>query len=352
MCGKGGVFQPERRLRPLIIPIFIPHAGCPHRCLFCDQEKITAQPRQLTDPQQVRKTLDAAIHAKGFDPSRNTELAFYGGTFTGLKKARMESLLKAAAPYVRAGVVQSIRISTRPDSLDEERLRILKTYGVATVELGAQSMSDRVLALSQRGHCAEDTIRAVRMLKDHGFKVGIQLMPGLPGDSREEFSVTIKKVLALKPHMARLYPALVIKGTGLARMHGEGSYRPFSLGEAVSVCVESVLLLEGNGIPVIRIGLMSSPSLLEKGRIVSGPWHPAFGFLVRSAIHLRGIAPDLPVPGDAEQIRIHVPMREIPLVRGYKNRGIRKIEQITGARVMGVVPDDTVPMGRIRLEKI
>ena len=339
-------------MRPLIIPIFITHAGCPHRCLFCDQEKITAQPRHLTRPQQVRETLDAAIGAKGFDPSRNPELAFYGGTFTGLKKAHMESLLKAAAPYVHSGLVKSIRISTRPDSLDEQRLALLKDYGVTTVELGAQSMNDHVLALSRRGHTAGDTAATVRMLKDYGFKVGIQLMPGLPGDSREAFLATTRKVLALRPHMVRLYPALVIRGTGLARMHGEGLYRPFSLGEAVDLCVESVLLFEGNGIPVIRIGLMSSPSLLKKGRIVTGPWHPAFGFLVRSAIHLKGIAPDLEVPGGAARIRIHAPAREISLVRGYRNRGIRKIEQKTGASVMGVVPDDTVPPGRIRLEKL
>ncbi len=300
----------------------------------------------------MRETLDAAMQAKGFDPSRNTQLAFYGGTFTGLKKARMESLLKAAAPYVHSGMVKSIRISTRPDSLDEQRLRVLKAYGVKTVELGVQSMNDRVLTLSKRGHTAGDTVTAVRMLKDHGFKVGIQLMPGLPGDSREEFFTTTRKVLALKPHMARLYPALVIKGTGLARMYGEGSYQPFSLKEAVNVCEKSVLLFEGNGIPVIRIGLMSSPSLLEKGRIVAGPWHPAFGFLVRSAIHFKGIAPDLSVPGGVQLIRIYAPMREIPLVRGYKNRGIQKIEQKIGARVMGVLPDDTVPPGRIRLEKI
>jgi len=339
-------------LRPLIIPIFISHAGCPHRCLFCDQEKITAQPRHVTDPQQVRETLDAAIQAKGFDPSRNTQLAFYGGTFTGLKKVRMESLLSAAAPYVQSGMVKSIRISTRPDSLDEQRLRVLKAYGVKTVELGVQSMNDRVLTLSRRGHTAGDTIAAVHMLKDHGFQVGIQLMPGLPGDSREEFLATTEKVLGLKPHMVRLYPALVIKGTGLARMYGEGSYHPFSLTEAVHVCVESVSLFEGNGIPVIRIGLMSSPSLLEKGRIVAGPWHPAFGFLVRSAIHFIGIASDLSVPGGAQLIKIYAPMREIPLVRGYQNRGIQEIEQKTGAKVLGVLPDETVPPGRIRLEKI
>ena len=339
-------------MRPLVIPIFISHAGCPHRCLFCDQEKISAQLHDSASPEQVRETLDTAIQAKGFDPCRNTELAFYGGTFTGLKKARMESLLEAAAPFVQSGMVKSIRISTRPDSLDEQRLGILGAYGVTTVELGAQSMSDRVLALSQRGHTAGDTISAVRMLKDHGFKVGIQLMPGLPGDSSEEFLATIEKVLALKPHMARLYPTLVIKGTGLARMYGDGSYQPFSLEEAVNVCVKSVLLLEGNGIPVIRIGLMGSPSLLKKGHIIAGPWHPAFGFLVRSTIHLNGIVPDLPAPCEAQWIRIYTPLREIPMVRGYKNEGIQKIEQVTGARVMGVLPDDTVPPGRIRLEKI
>ena len=339
-------------MKPLIIPIFISHAGCPHRCLFCDQVKITDRTLHLPGPQEVRKTLESAICAHGLNGDRNAELAFYGGTFTGLSRARMESLLGAAAPYLREGMVKSIRISTRPDSLDEERLAILKAYGVATVELGVQSMNDRVLKLSQRGHTAEDTRKAVFMLKDSGFKVGIQLMPGLPGDSRETFSATTKETVALKPHMARLYPALVIAGTGLARLYGEGTYRPLSLSDAVEVCVKSVLMLEKNGIPVIRIGLMSSPSLLEKDHILAGPWHPAFGFLVRSTIHLGGIVPDLPPFGEAHRIRIYSPVREIPLVRGYKNQGVRKIEQITGAKIMGIVPDDTVPPGKVRLEKI
>ena len=306
----------------------------------------------MPDPQEVRKTLESAICAHGFDPDRNPELAFYGGTFTGLSKARMESLLKAAAPYLRKGMVKSIRISTRPDSLDRERLAILKAYGVATVELGVQSMNDRVLKLSQRGHTAEDTRKAVIMLKDSGFRVGIQLMPGLPGDSRETFLATIQETVALKPHMARLYPALVIEGTGLARLYREGVYGPFSLKDAVDICARSVVILEENGIPVIRIGLMSSPSLLEEDHILAGPWHPAFGFLVRSHIHHRAIAPDLPAHGGAARIKIFSPAREIPLVRGYKNRGVRKIEQITGAKIMGIAPDDTVPSGRVRLEEI
>ena len=336
----------------MIVPIFIPHAGCPHRCIFCDQEKITARAIHRTGPEEVRKILDAAIGGKGFTSHQNRELAFYGGTFTGLEKGHMESLLDAAAPYVRNNVVQSIRISTRPDSLDEERLRILKAYHVATVELGVQSMDDRVLALSERGHTADDTIKAVRMLKEHGFRVGVQLMPGLPGDSPKDFLTTIDKVLALEPHMARLYPALVIKGTGLARLYDERAYRPFSLGEAVDLCAKSVALLEKKGVPVIRIGLMDSPPLSEKGRIVSGPWHPAFGFLVRSAIHFERIVPDLPAPDEGSRAIIYAPMREISLVRGYRNQGIRKIEEMTGTKVMDVMPDDTVPAGKIRLEII
>ncbi len=339
-------------MKPLIIPIFISHAGCPHRCLFCDQERITDRTLHLPDPQEVRNRLEGAIRTHGLNGNRNVELAFYGGTFTGLSKTRMETLLGAAAPYLRDNALQSIRISTRPDSLDEERLSILKTHGVTTVELGVQSMNDRVLGLSQRGHTAEDSRRAVIMLKDAGFKVGVQLMPGLPGDSKEIFLATVKAIRALKPHMVRLYPALVIRGTGLARLYEEGSYRPFSLEDAVEVCVKSTAMIEDDGIPVIRIGLMGSQSLLEKGRIVSGPWHPAFGFLVRSAIHLEGVSRDLPAFGKAERIMIHSPKREIPLVRGYKNRGVRKIELITGARIMGVLPDDTVPSGKVRLEII
>ena len=300
----------------------------------------------------MRKTLDAAASAERFGSYKNRELAFYGGTFTGLSKSHMESLLDAAAPYIRNGTLKSIRISTRPDSLDAERLAILKAYHVTTVELGVQSMSDRVLALSRRGHTAKDSEEAVRMLKDNGFSVGIQLMPGLPGDSKEIFLKTAEKVLAFKPQMVRLYPALVIKGTGMARLYAEGAYRPFSLKEAVSICVNSVMLFEQNGIPVIRIGLMGSPSLTEKDHIVSGPWHPAFGFLVRAAIHLKSIAPDLPVFGEASRFRIHAPAREIPLVRGYRNHGLRKIERITGATVMGVMPDDTVHSGKIRWELI
>jgi len=338
-------------LRPLIIPIFISHSGCPHRCIFCDQEKITSQPVRPVGGDDVREVLEKAINSKRFDPRRNPEVAFYGGTFTGLPKDRIEGLLEAVAPYIRDRMISSIRVSTRPDFIDEERLKILKAFNVRTVELGVQSLDEDVLLMARRGHTAGDVIRAVQILKGRGFKVGIQLMPGLPGDSAERFRATIEKVIGLDPDMARLYPALVIEGTGLARMYEEGCYRPLTLEEGVDLCAQGVARLEVNGIPVIRIGLMSSPSLLEEGRIVSGPWHPAFGFLVRSAIHQKAIEPDLPAPGIARRIRIFAPEREISLIRGYKNRGIRIIEEKTGTEVLGITVDDTLPGGRVRIEK-
>ena len=338
-------------MRPLIIPIFISHSGCPHRCIFCDQEKITSQSVRPVGSDDVREVLEKAIGSKKFDARRNPEVAFYGGTFTGLPKDRIKRLLEAVAPYIKDRFISSIRVSTRPDFIDEERLKIMKTFHVRTVELGVQSLDEDVLLMARRGHTAGDVIRAVQILQRRGFKVGIQLMPGLPGDSEESFRATIEKVIGLNPDMVRLYPALVIEGTGLARMYAEGSYRPLTLEEGVDLCAQGVTRLETNGIPVIRIGLMSSPSLLEERRIVSGPWHPAFGFLVRSAIHQKAIEPDLPVHGTAKRIRIFAPDREIPLIRGYKNRGIRIIEEKTGAEVLGITVDDTLPGGRVRIEK-
>ena len=299
----------------------------------------------------VREVLEKAIHSTTFDVNRNPEVAFYGGTFTGLPKERMTGLLEAVSPYIKNRFISSIRVSTRPDFFDEERLEILKASHVSTVELGVQSLDDDVLRVAQRGHTAGDVIRAVQMLKRRGFKVGIQLMPGLPGDSEETFLATIDKVIDLGPDMVRVYPALVIKGTGLARMYQEGGYRPLTLKKGVDLCAQGVARLEANGIPVIRIGLMSSPSLLEEGRVVSGPWHPAFGLLVRTAIHQKAIEPDLPAPGTAKEIMIFASEKEIPFIRGYKNRGIRIIEEKTGAQILGIAVDDNLPRGRIRIEK-
>jgi histone acetyltransferase (RNA polymerase elongator complex component) len=335
----------------LIIPIFIPHLGCPHRCIFCRQETITSQTRPLKMA-EVRDSIERAIHSPGFDPLTKPEVAFYGGTFTGLPEKRMEELLDTVKPYIRKGLINSIRISTRPDFLYERHMEFLRDSGVSTVEIGAQSMDDRVLGLSKRGHSAEDTIRAVRLLRQYGFKVGIQLMPGLPGDSESGFLRTIDTTVDLRPDMARIYPALVIRGTELENQYLDGRYRPLSLEEAVSQCEESCIRLEGNGIPVIRIGILNAPSLAETGEIVAGPWHASFGYLVRCRIYWRRIENFLPAKGEAEQIEIRVSRRELPLVRGFRNAGVRMIEEKTGARITKICPDDSLASGEIVVEKL
>jgi len=345
------VFNGESR-RVLIVPIFIPNQGCPHRCIFCQQEKITAQSTQPVNKITVKQTLDRAIMSPRFEPGWGPEIAFYGGTFTGLPFKKMSELLESAAPYLQQGFFKSIRVSTRPDALDSARLEFMRDFGVSTVELGVQSMSDEILELSQRGHTARDTVESVHLLRQRGFTVGIQLMPGLPGDSEEKFMETVEEVIRLHPDMVRLYPAVVIRGTELAKWYREGRYEPLSLGEAIHICEEACVRFEDNGIPVIRIGLMSSPSLLREGELIAGPWHEAFGFLVRSGIHQKKIKPYLPGKGAASMIRLRVPMREIPLVRGYRNLGLRWIEDKTGASVATVIPDDSVPSGRICVDKV
>ena len=334
------------------MPIFIPNQGCPYRCIYCQQEKITAQPIQPVNKFTIKQTLDKAVNSTRFHIRRRPEVAFYGGTFTRLSTRRIAELLEAVSPYLEQGFFTAIRVSTRPDALDGKKLHLMRDFGVSTVELGTQSMDDGVLELSQRGHTGEDTIESVHLLKTHGFEVGIQLMPGLPGDSYEKFMKTVEKVIELDPHMVRLYPTVVIKGTDLAKWYEEGKYEPLGLEEAVRICQESCVRLEDKGIPVIRMGLMSSPSLLREGEIVAGPWHGAFGFLVRSRIHQEMIASHLPKPGAADRIRLRVPYREIPLVKGHKNLGLRLIEDKTGARVMGVVPDESIPEGQVGVDII
>jgi len=336
------------RPKTFIVPVFIPNQGCPHRCVFCEQEKITAEQKGRVDARRVARIIETAISSRRFNPA-HAEVAFYGGTFANLNLQVMEELLGAVSPFLKKGMFTGIRVSTRPDSLDPEKLALMKRGGVRTVELGVQSMDDHVLALSGRGHSAQDSEKAVGLLKNLGFQVGVQLMPGLPGDSRAVFLSTVEKIIGLEPNMARLYPALVIKGTALARMYERGDYLPLGLPEAVEICAESCTILEKAGIPVIRIGLMSSPTLLLQDQILGGPWHTAFGFLVRCRMYQKAIASQLPSRGRLEKLGIRVRDRDVPLLRGYKNEGIQWISMMTGAEVLAVEGDRSIPPGRLEV---
>ena len=335
-----------------IVPLFIPHQGCKHRCVFCQQNTITDRTQGIPSADGIRNTIELAIQSKRFAGRSPREVAFYGGTFTALPNITMKKILDVVFPLLKDGTIQSIRLSTRPDALGKDKLQILKSSGVSTVELGVQSMDDKVLLLSQRGHTSSDTVTAFRVLKENGFKVGAQLMPGLPGDSPARLMETIDKVIDLKPDMARLYPTLVIRGTKLAQWYKQGTYTPWGLEEAIDLCKEACKRLEDAGIPVIRIGLMSSPSLLKQGEIIAGPWHPSLGLLVRSAIHLEKVKSCLPFVGEKRSIVLFAPEKETPLIRGHKNSGIQQIEAITGASVKGVVSDNSVPTGEIAFEVV
>ena len=212
------------------------------------------------------------------------QIAFYGGSFTALPLERQESLLSSVLPYLNNKTIDSIRLSTRPDSITIENLALLKRYKVKTVELGVQSMDNSVLSLSERGHSADDIRSSCKMLKSQGFEVGIQIMPGLPGDTFESSLYTVDEVIKLKPDFVRIYPAVVIKNTGLADLYLSGSFKPLSLGNAVKLTKILLISFEVNNIPVIRIGLQPASSLMEKDVILDGPFHPAFRQLVESEI--------------------------------------------------------------------
>ncbi len=328
----------DKKIRPFIVPIFISNQGCPHRCIFCDQKRITGEHK--IGAEDVKRIIDMAMNSKRFKKEDGMEVAFYGGTFTNLPIQYMKELLSGLKEYMHKGIIKKIRVSTRPDSVNKSVLDMMKDYNVRTVELGAQSLDNNVLRLSKRGHSAEDTIKAAFLLKKEGFQLGIQLMPGLPGDSKEVFMDTVKKVLSLKPDMVRLYPTLVIKGTGLEQLYKKGHYKPLGLDEAIEICTDAVILFEKKDIPVIRIGLMNSGSLIKN--IVAGPWHPAFGFLVRSRAFIKKEVIPLLRHIRKGSINIFTIPNSIPLLRGYKNAGLRMIEMETGIKVCNVFPDPSL----------
>ncbi len=339
----------DKKVKRFIVPIFISNQGCPHRCIFCDQRRITGE--EKIGPDSVEGIIKTAINSSRFRKEQGIEVAFYGGTFASLPISYMKQLLEPVKRYIENSIVKEIRISTRPDSINEKVLNVLKEYHVKTVELGAQSLDNNVLRLSKRGHTAEDIINSFHALRNHGFKVGIQLMPGLPGDTKDVFRKSIEKTLELMPDMVRLYPTLVIKGTELEELYNKGIYKPLSLQEAVDICVEAVLALEGKGIPVIRIGLMNSGSLIKN--IVAGPWHPAFGFLVRSKAFIENcVIPQLKERKTKDKVVIFTNPRIIPLLRGHKNEGIRMIQNKTGIEIKQILPDDSVSENKIRLEAV
>ncbi len=291
---------------PLVIPIFIPHQGCPQQCLFCNQHSITGEEGGRVDmaasvaatirewlarPRRSTPGMDApvspATRVAPAEGQSQVQVAFFGGSFTCLPEARQLEMLAAVQPFLQSGEVACIRLSTRPDCLDRAACSFLLSRGVRIVELGVQSLDDRVLQASWRGHDADDSRRAVALLQEAGLEVGIQLMPGLPLETTGSFLRTVREVIALAPAFVRLYPVLVVEQAGLAEMYRRGDYRPLSMNKALALTSRAKEMLAAAAIRVVRIGLQPS-SALER-QLLAGPYHPAFGELVASRIWFKRI---------------------------------------------------------------
>lgn len=264
-----------------IYPVFIPHAGCPHRCLFCAQDRSTSH-ADVPSAEVVRHWLETVLPEQG-----DGEIAFYGGTFTALPQEQQNLYLEAAAGCLDSGRVAGIRLSTRPDALDMLTIQRLSAAGVTTIEIGCQSFDDRVLTASGRGHDVIDNIRSVQACKAAGFQVGVQLMPGLPGGAVDEATLSLQQALELKPSFLRIYPTVVIEGTQLAQLWRAGDFTPWSIEQALEICTDMLLLCREHALPIIRLGLQHDPQLARN--FLAGPYHPAFGQLVRSRLWRRAL---------------------------------------------------------------
>ena len=340
--------QPETSDRPFIVPIFLPHAGCPHRCVFCDQSSITGVRAKQT-PKDINDQIEAFLKFKTARRNK-VQIAFFGGNFLGMPADEIKRLLAEAAGYVKTGRVNSIRFSTRPDTIDRQRLDLIKNLPVTTIELGVQSMDERVLSATKRGHSVPDTEKAIQHLKELNYEVGVQLMVGLPGDTPERLIASARRVARLKPDFIRIYPTVVLAGSPLAAGYRKGDYVPLSLDEAVSRTKHLFLLFKSKNIRVIRMGLQASQDLDNGSTILAGPYHPAFGHLVYSEIFLDMAVEQIEsCARNADSISIRANPGNVSKLRGLRNRNIEILKKKFGFESVAVRPDDTLAEDQLKV---
>lgn len=323
-----------------ILPIFIPHAGCPHQCVFCNQKTISGQ--KTVAVQGAKEQI--ARWRKWLNPAQQHEAAFYGGSFTGLDIGLQQELLALTDELYHEGVIHSVRLSTRPDYINREELQLLQEHHVRLVELGVQSLDDEVLRLAERGHTAMQVNVAMTLLKEYGFKTGIQLMVGMPGQSFDSVCKTAQQVVDLTPAIARIYPLLVIQGTPLASSFTKGQFIPLTLEEAVEQASYVYTLLTEHGINVIRIGLQPDAELCTEGNILGGPFHPAMGELVKSRALRNRITPRLVELYNIGQHKLQLiyPISWESKIRGQKNSNINYWQEQLAGLELHLVPQAEV----------
>ena len=323
-------------MKRVIVPFFIAHQGCPHQCVFCDQEKITGSAAALPTAADIVRRVADWLHSSQAD---SVEVAFYGGTFTALSQGEQQALLTPLQPLLASGAVSGVRVSTRPDCITADNVAFLRQHGVTLVELGVQSMEDAVLVAAGRGHTAAATENAFALLKAAGMQVGAQVMPGLPGADMGEALVTLRRIMSLKPDILRIYPAVVLEGTVLAKMYESGTFQPLSLDDAVQIC--KVLLQEAAvaGVPVIRVGLQPTEDIAAGAELLTGPFHPAFRQLVESERWYDLLQRLLPCFDRDAALKVFVAPARIADVVGQRRSNIRRM--VAAGRVEAVVSADT-----------
>ncbi|MFA9423307.1 MAG: elongator complex protein 3 [Sedimentibacter sp.] len=310
-----------------IIPIFVPHIGCPNDCVFCNQKKITGKGTIVANSRYVTEIVEEC--RKTISEDTYTEIAFFGGSFTAINVELQEELLSVAKFYKDLGVVDRIRCSTRPDAINTEILQLQKKYGMDIIELGIQSLDDEVLKLSNRGHNRTDSINASKLIKEWGFILGHQIMPGLPGSNREKDIKTCLESISMKPDMVRIYPTLIIKDTELLNMYEQGNYIPLDLQEAVDVSAFIYSQYSINNINVIRIGLQNTESINEEEDVVAGPFHSAFRQLVEEKIYFASLAQTLHGMNlKNKNITIHASNKYISFIAGQKKSNIIRLKEL------------------------
>ena len=335
-----------------IIPIFVPHLGCPNNCTFCNQKKISGQTKMVT-AKDVKDTIE--YYLKNFkDNHKYVEVAFFGGSFTAIETEKQEELLEAVQSYIEQKRVNSIRVSTRPDCINKEILKRMKKYHVKTIELGVQSTNNYILERCKRGHTGEDVKKASKLIRHYGFILGHQMMVGLPESTKQDEINTAKELIKMKPKIVRIYPVLVIKDTELEEEYKSGEYTPLTVGQAVERCKEIVDLFNRSKINVIRIGLQNTEEITdpssEKSSVVAGPYHPAFRQLVESSMWYDSIVGKIKkVNAKVKKVKIKANDININNIIGHGKENILKLKEIYDVDVV-IEKNDNIKPGKFELE--
>ncbi len=335
-----------------IIPIFVPHLGCPNDCIFCNQKSISGQKKNMTK-EEANEIIEKYLKSIEKEDAE-VEIAFFGGSFTAIEEKEQEELLQVAYKYIKEGKVSSIRISTRPDCIDKKTLKRLKKYKVKTIELGVQSANNYILQRSNRGHSFEDVKKASKLIRWYGFELGHQMMVGLPESTRIDEINTAKALIKLKPKIVRIYPVLVVKATKLEKEYKEGSYEPLPLIQAIEICKELVNMFNKKKISIIRIGLQTTDEIAnpdkEKSEVIAGPYHPAFRQLVESGLWYDAIVYKIKqLNVKVKEVEVRINPIDVNNVIGHKKENIIKLKETYDVDLV-LKQDESIKQGKSKIE--